>query len=197
MHDSPAFPLTLSRPGGRRSGSGTDFTYADLQKFDTIVDVRSPAEFAADHIPGAQSFPVLDDYERAEVGTIYAQESAFKAKKIGAAMVARNIARHLDTAFREQPKRWKPLVYCWRGGSRSGAMVHVLKSVGWNAMQLEGGYKRYRARVIGDLVILPQTFTFRVVCGRTGSGKSRFLEALAAEGAQVLEIHSQQRRPIR
>ncbi len=165
-----------------------EFEYTDLQDFDAIIDVRSPSEFALDHIPGAINCPVLDDSERASVGTIYTKQSAFDAKKTGAALVARNIAKHLDAAFSTLPKKWKPLIYCWRGGSRSGAMAHILRSVGWNALQLEGGYKSYRALVIRDLEILPGRFTYRVICGRTGSGKSRLLEALAAEGAQVLDL---------
>lgn len=165
-----------------------DFNYDALGEFDTIIDVRSPEEFAADHIPGARNFPVLDDAERAVVGSIYKQHSAFDAKKTGAAMVARNIAQHIDAEFSAQPKKWRPLIYCWRGGSRSGAMTHILKSIGWNAWQLEGGYKSYRALVIRELETLPARFSYRVVCGRTGSGKSRFLQALSTQGAQVLDL---------
>jgi tRNA 2-selenouridine synthase len=130
----------------------------------------------------------LSDAERAQVGSIYKQVSAFEAKKIGAAIVARNIAAHLDNTFRDKPKNWKPLIYCWRGGSRSGAMAHILRSVGWTALQLEGGYKRWRGQVIADLESLPAQFRYHVICGRTGSGKSRLLEALSDCGAQVLDL---------
>lgn len=159
-----------------------------LAGFDTIIDVRSPSEFALDHIPGAANYPVLSDTERIEVGTIYKQVSAFDAKKVGAAMVARNIAAHIDAAFRDKPKSWRPLIYCWRGGARSGAMAHVLRSIGWAALQLEGGYKSWRGQVIHDLATLPAQFRYNVICGRTGSGKSRLLEALANSGAQVLDL---------
>lgn len=165
-----------------------DFSFADLAAFDDIIDVRSPGEFAEDRLPGARNFPVLDDAERAQVGTLHKQASAFDAKKVGAALVARNIAQHLDRHFRAKPRGWKPLVYCWRGGSRSGAMTHILKSIGWHATQLEGGYQSYRAVVRRDLDALPERCAFRVICGRTGSGKSRLLEALAAAGAQVLDL---------
>jgi tRNA 2-selenouridine synthase len=161
---------------------------ADLRAFDTIIDVRSPAEFAEDHVPGAVNFPVLSDAERAHVGTLHKQSSAFDAKKVGAALVARNIAHHLETALKDRPRDWKPLIYCWRGGSRSGAMAHILRSVGWPAVQMEHGYKAWRGQVIHDLETLPTAFTYRVVCGRTGSGKSRLLDALAAEGRQVLDL---------
>lgn len=159
-----------------------------LAGFDTIIDVRSPSEFALDHIPGAANYPVLSDTERIEVGTTYKQVSAFDAKKVGAAMVARNIAAHIDAAFRDKPKSWRPLIYCWRGGARSGAMAHVLRSIGWAALQLEGGYKSWRGQVIHDLATLPAQFRYNVICGRTGSGKSRLLEALANSGAQVLDL---------
>src|SRR5436853_6338442 len=104
-----------------------------LARFDAIIDARTPAEFAEDHIPGAVSAPVLDDAQRAEVGTLYKQVSPFDAKKLGAALVARNVALHIEKHFRDKPKSWRPLVYCWRGGKRSGAMAHILREVGWEA----------------------------------------------------------------
>ncbi len=159
-----------------------------FRAFDTIIDTRSPAEFAEDHVPGAISCPVLDNEERAQVGTIYKQVSPFEAKKIGAALVARNISFHVENSFKEKPKNWKPLVYCWRGGKRSGAMAHILREIGWEAQTLEGGYKAYRRYVVASLAALPAQFTFRVIHGVTGSGKSRLLRALQAAGAQVLDL---------
>jgi tRNA 2-selenouridine synthase len=165
-------------------------TVAELAAFDEIIDVRSPGEFAEDHVPGAINLPVLDDAERARVGTLYKQVSSFEAKKLGAALVSRNIARHLDTWFADKPKSYRPLVYCWRGGSRSGSLTHVLQKIGFAAMQLEGGYKAYRRHVVAELDRLPTLFGYRVVCGPTGSGKSRLLQALAGEGAQVLDLEA-------
>ena len=162
--------------------------YADLAAFDEIIDVRTPAEFAEDHAPGAIHCPVLDDAQRVEVGTLYKQVSPFAAKKIGAAYVAENVARHLRERFLDRPKSWRPLVMCWRGGERSGAMTHILRRVGWDAQQLDGGYKAYRRLVVDTLVEQPRDFVFQVVCGATGSGKSRLLQALAARGAQVLDL---------
>ena len=161
---------------------------SQLGEFDEIVDVRTPAEFAEDHIPGAINCPVLSDEERITVGTLYKQVSPFEARKSGAAMIARNIATHLETRFHDHPKSWRPLVYCWRGGQRSGAMSIVLAQVGWAAHKLEGGYKTYRRDVLEKLEALPQSFTFRVICGPTGSGKSRLLNALADTGHQVLDL---------
>lgn len=156
--------------------------------FDDILDVRSPAEYADDHIPGAMSVPVLNDEERAHIGTLYTQVSPFDAKKLGAALIARNIAHHLEDKFSDRSKSWRPLVYCWRGGMRSGAMAHILAQVGWNTTQLEGGYKSYRRHVIRSLGMLPTQFDFQVISGGTGSGKSHLLHALIEQGAQVLDL---------
>jgi tRNA 2-selenouridine synthase len=175
----------------RRDGPPTPATKAgldDLDGFDEVIDARSPSEYADDHIPGAINLPVLDDAERARVGTIYVQDSAFLAKKVGAALVSRNIAHHLETHFADKPRHYRPLVYCWRGGSRSGSLATVLRSIGWNAAQLEGGHKAYRRTVIAALATLPERFRFVVICGPTGVGKSRFLRAMQQAGGQVLDL---------
>ncbi|HEY3327417.1 MAG TPA: tRNA 2-selenouridine(34) synthase MnmH [Novimethylophilus sp.] len=161
---------------------------AQSLEFDALLDVRSPAEFAEDHIPGAINVPVLDDAQRAEVGTLYTRVSPFEARKVGAALIARNIAAHIEQHFMDKPKSWRPLVYCWRGGQRSGAMAHILGQIGWSVGQLQGGYKAYRQYVRSELQTLPARFGFRVLCGPTGSGKSRLLHALAGNGAQVLDL---------
>lgn len=172
----------------RAPNQSVDISAAALRAFDAVIDTRSPAEYAEDHIPGALSCPVLDNEERARVGTIYKQVSPFDAKKLGASLVAKNIAFHLQNSFQEKPKTWKPLVYCWRGGKRSGAMAHILREVGWDAKTVEGGYKAYRRYVVDSLAALPPKFRFKVIHGVTGSGKSRLLRALAAAGAQVLDL---------
>ncbi|KAB8038204.1 tRNA 2-selenouridine(34) synthase MnmH [Janthinobacterium aquaticum] len=160
-----------------------------LADFDAIIDVRSPSEFAEDHLPGAVNLPVLDDDERVKVGTLYKQTSAFEAKKLGAALIAKNIARHIETHFLGHPQSWRPLVYCWRGGNRSGAMVHILARIGWPVTQLDGGYKEYRRHVNAELATLPGAFDFiNVLCGPTGSGKSRLLQVLHGQGAQVIDL---------
>lgn len=163
-------------------------TVAQVADFETIIDVRSPAEFAEDHIPGAINCPVLDDEERVRVGTLYKQVSPFAARKVGAVLVARNIARHVETLFSEQDKHWRPLVYCWRGGQRSGAFTHILREIGWSAHRLEGGYKAWRGEVIAQLAARTAQLPFYCISGPTGSGKSRLLETLAAQGAQVLHL---------
>jgi tRNA 2-selenouridine synthase len=163
-------------------------TLAQLDEFDEVVDVRSPAEFREDHIPGAVNLPVLGDAERERVGTLYKQASPFEAKKVGAALISRNIAAHIESCLRDRPRAWRPLVYCWRGGTRSGAMAHILREIGWRAGRLAGGYKAYRRQVIAELQALPARFRWRVICGPTGAGKTRLLAALDRQGAQALDL---------
>ena len=167
-----------------------DQALSRIHTFDDILDARSPTEYSLDRMPRAISAPVLDDAQRAEVGTLYRNESGFVAKRVGAALVARNIANLLDTQFANRPREWHPLIYCWRGGNRSGALATVLSRIGWRVSLLEGGYKAFRHRVIHDLERLPPTLEFRVIAGRTGCGKSLLLDSLAAHGAQVLDLES-------
>ena len=161
---------------------------SELARFDAIIDVRTPAEFAEDHLPGAINAPVLSNEERVIIGTMYKQVSPFEATRLGAAMVARNIATHLETIFADKPSRWKPLIYCWRGGKRSGSMTAWFNLIGWKARQLEGGYKVYRRQVLDELLTLPARFNYRVLAGLTGSGKTRLLKALGECGAQTLDL---------
>lgn len=163
-------------------------TCADFGAYDSVIDVRSPAEFALDCVPGAISAPVLDNEERERIGTLHKQVSAFDAKKAGAALVARNIARHLEEIFQDRPRGWRPLIYCWRGGQRSGSMAEIFSRIGWKAAQLEGGYRAYRRFVLQRLEEAPAGLEFRIVCGVTGSGKSRLLRSLGTIGAQVLDL---------
>lgn len=165
-------------------------TVAQLTDFDQIIDVRSPAEFAEDHVPGAINCPVLDDAQRIEVGTLYKQVSPFAARRVGAAYAAEAIGRHIRERFLDRPKHWRPLIMCWRGGQRSGAMVTVLRAVGWDACQLEGGYKAFRAQVMTELTALPRQFPWRVVAGPTGSAKTHLLQAMARHGAQILDLET-------
>jgi len=164
-----------------------DDALQQLDKFDAIIDVRSPAEYALDHLPGAINAPVLDDAQRIQVGTMYKQVNSFEAKKVGAALVAKNIAAHIEALWLDKPREWRPLIYCWRGGNRSGSMAHILAKIGWPVAQLDGGYKAFRAHV-NAVLEQPPGLKFKVICGTTGSGKSRLLEVLHANGAQVLDL---------
>lgn len=179
-------PLPASHPAREPLAA----TVPQALEFDELIDVRSEAEYAEDHIPGAINCPVLDNSERALVGTIYKQSSSFDAKKIGAALVSANISRHLRERFYDRPRSWRPLVYCWRGGGRSNALAQVFAQIGWRAGRLDGGYKAYRRAVIADLEVMPRRFDWRVLCGMTGTGKSRLLRELDRAGAQVLDLEA-------
>ena len=161
---------------------------ATLAVFDALIDVRSPSEFAEDHAPGAINLPVLDDAERAVVGAIYVQESRFRARRVGAALVARNIALHLETALADQPGSFRPLVYCWRGGQRSNAMATVLAQVGWRAAVLEGGYRTYRRHVKTQLYDRVADLKLIMLDGHTGSAKTAILGRVATRGVQTLDL---------
>lgn len=159
-----------------------------LASFDTVIDARSESEYAEDRLPGAVNWPSLNDAERHEVGTLYKQVSPFEARKRGAALVAANIARHVGRDVMDKPKGWHPLVYCWRGGQRSNSLALVLGQIGFRVALVEGGYKAFRTAVLAQLPELAQRLSYRVVCGPTGSGKTRLLQALEAAGAQVLDL---------
>ena len=158
--------------------------------YDMIIDVRSPAEFADDHLPGAVNLPVLSNDQRAEIGTIYKQISPFAAKRAGAALVAGNIARHISSALKNTDRNFRPLVYCWRGGQRSGAMARILSEIGWKTDLVDGGYKRYRKQVLDGLDNLPQRLNLVVLRGRTGLAKTHILQAALAKGAQVIDLEA-------
>ncbi|MDB5784857.1 MAG: tRNA 2-selenouridine synthase [Caballeronia mineralivorans] len=184
--DNPGLP----HPGtfARRTLKNLLVSLDRLADFDEIVDVRTPLEFAEDHIPGALNAPVLSNEERVLVGTMYKQVSPFEATRVGAALVARNLAQHLDTTFADRPRNWRPLIYCWRGGNRSGSMTTLFNMIGWQARQLEGGYKSYRRATLDTLDHLPATFRYIALTGPTGSGKTRLLHALHEAGAQTLDL---------
>ncbi len=165
-------------------------TLADMlaHGFDTVIDVRSPAEFAEDHVPGAINLPALSNAERAEVGTIYVQDDPFKARKIGAALVAKNVAAHLEGPLAQKDGGWKPLVYCWRGGQRSGSFASILSQIGWRAGVISGGYQAFRRHVHSFLYDLPLSLNLYLLDGNTGTGKTDILHRLATLGVQVIDL---------
>jgi tRNA 2-selenouridine synthase len=163
---------------------------SSLANYTAIIDARSESEYALDRLPGAANWPTLNDKERHEIGTLYVQTSAFEAKKRGAAVAAKNIAAHIEREVLSLPKNWKPLIYCWRGGKRSGSLALILSEIGFDVTLIEGGYKAFRAAVVEDIAKLATQFNYRVICGPTGSGKTRLLQGLQREGAQVLDLEA-------
>lgn len=161
-----------------------------LNAFDALIDARTEAEFAEDHVPGAVNWPTLNNDERIQIGTLYKQVNPFEAKKRGAALSARNIAAHIEREVIDKPKGWKPLVYCWRGGNRSGALATILGAIGFQVTLIEGGYKAWRNALLDELPALAKRLDYRVVCGPTGSGKTRLLQVLHSQGAQVLDLEA-------
>ncbi len=160
----------------------------DAAPFDTVIDVRSPSEFAEDHVPGAINLPVLDDAERARVGTIYVQKSAFLARKIGAALVARNAAAHIEGPLAGHDGGWRPLIYCWRGGQRSNSFASILAQIGWRAEVIDGGYRSYRTLVKRQLYDTPFPAPVVLLDGFTGTAKTEILRGAARAGAQILDL---------
>jgi tRNA 2-selenouridine synthase len=158
--------------------------------FSAVIDARSEDEFAHDHLPGAVNWPTLNNAERVQIGTMYKQINPFEAQKLGAALAAANISRHIAQHALGLPRQWQPLIYCWRGGKRSGSLSLVLGQIGFKVNLIEGGYKAFRHALLADLPRRVERLSFRVVCGPTGSGKTRLLETLAREGAQVLDLEA-------
>ncbi|SIO30725.1 tRNA 2-selenouridine(34) synthase MnmH [Vannielia litorea] len=156
--------------------------------FDTVIDVRSPSEYAEDHLPGAISLPVFSDEERAQVGTIYVQQSPFLARKVGAAILARNAAAHLEGPLADKDGSWKPLVYCWRGGQRSGGFATILGQIGWRVDKVEGGYQSYRRAVVKALYESDLPHRVVLLDGNTGTAKTELLHLVAERGGQVLDL---------
>ncbi len=163
---------------------------ATIRGFDEVIDVRTPAEFAEDHVPGAVNLPVLNDAERAEIGTIYVQQSKFLARRMGAALVSRNIADHLLGPLAGKGGGYHPLIYCWRGGQRSSAMATVMSQVGWRVGLLQGGYRTYRRHVTATLYDAQSPLSVVLLTGGTGSGKTVMLGLLAKRGVQTLDLEA-------
>ncbi|MCV6597122.1 MAG: tRNA 2-selenouridine(34) synthase MnmH [Mangrovicoccus sp.] len=168
----------------------TDLALLRAAPFEALIDTRSPAEFAQDHLPGAINLPVLSNEERAQVGTIYVQDSPFRARKLGAALVLKNTAQHIEQVLADRPGGWRPLVYCWRGGQRSGTFGWLLREIGWPAQVLRGGYRSFRRAVVAMLYDQPLPHEFRILAGMTCTAKTEILSLLRAQGVQVIDLEA-------
>ena len=173
--------------------------FLELSKQYTVIDVRSPAEYNHAHIPGAHSLPLFSDEERAVVGTAYKQESREKAIKHGLDFFGPKMKAIVEEAesiiSRQSGVRSNAdsklqtanciLVYCWRGGMRSGAVGWLLDVYGLKVYTLIGGYKKFRSRVL-DTFKLP--FDLNIVGGYTGAGKTEVIKELEKAGEHVIDL---------
>jgi tRNA 2-selenouridine synthase len=157
--------------------------------YDLVIDARSEREYAEDHIPGAINLPVVNNDEYAEVGTLHRTDK-MQAYLIGVAYSLKNISRYLNTVIGSFPRRSRILVYCFRGGKRSRLWFDALDTIGYQVERLPGGWKEYRRWVNQKLKTRPLEFSYRILSGPTGCGKTRLLEQLAAAGAQVLDLEA-------
>ena len=167
-----------------------NFAEIETQTFDSIIDVRSPAEFALDHIDGSINLPVLSNEERALVGTTYKQDSRFKARKIGAALIAKNTAQHLETELFSHHRDWKPLIYCWRGGQRSSGFATILSEIGWRPTLLNGGYKSYRKEVCEIMHKKLAKYNFVLISGHTGTAKTAIIQVMENLSIQTIDLEA-------
>ena len=177
--------------------------FLELAKQYPVIDVRSPGEYNHAHIPGAHSLPLFTDEERKVVGTAYKQESREQAIKLGLDFFGpkmRKMVEDVELIVRSQgsgvnPEPEQPrlttndsrliLVYCWRGGMRSGAVSWLLDLYGFKVYTLVGGYKKFRNYVL-DTFRLP--FNLRILGGYTGSGKTELLKTLKEKGETVVDL---------
>lgn len=152
-----------------------------------LLDVRSPGEFAQGHIPGAINMPLFTNEERAAVGTLYKQEGKDAAMELGLHLVGPKLGNFVKEAKELAPER-KLRVHCWRGGQRSGSMAWLFRQAGFQVETLEGGYKAYRKFVLDGFEQTPLQLI--ILAGRTGSGKTKILQELAALGEQVIDLEA-------
>lgn len=160
-----------------------------FEEYDLIIDARCEREFAEDHIPGAINLPVVNNDEYAEVGTLHRTDK-MQAYLIGVAYSLKNISRHLESVIAKRSRRDRILVYCFRGGKRSRLWFDALDTIGYKVQRLPGGWKGYRRWVNEKLETDPREFSYVVISGPTGCGKTRLLNQLAIEGAQVLDLEA-------
>lgn len=160
---------------------------ASLLDSHLVVDVRTPLEFADDHIPGAMNVPLLSDEERVEIGTLYKQTGPYEARRRGLELTAHRfpamVAEIADAAA------GRPiLVYCWRGGLRSKTVTSILDLTGHRAVQLQGGYRAFRNHVAAFFTPYVPSGPLVVLHGMTGIGKTTFLLGLRTDIWRVIDL---------
>ena len=153
-----------------------------------IIDVRSPEEFKSETIPGATNIPLFSDEEREIIGTEYIQNSIDNAKKLGIEAASRKLPEIYEKVS-ELAKQYDNLVFfCARGGFRSTSLVCLFKSIGIDAIKLDGGYKGYRKYINENLPKIVEGINFVVLYGNTGTGKTDILKSLEEKGKDILDL---------
>lgn len=155
-------------------------------QYRTLLDVRTPAEFAQGHIPPAINLPLFSDEERSVVGTLYKMQGPQPAFLKGLDLVGPKMSWFVEEALRMAPSK-KVAIHCWRGGKRSGSMAWLLWMAGFDTVTLEGGYKAYRTFLLDSFAHFSPP-RLMVLGGRTGSGKTEILQALRVAGEQVIDL---------
>jgi tRNA 2-selenouridine synthase len=159
----------------------------EFDDYSLVIDARSPHEYAEDHVPGAVNLPVVDDAQYAEVG-IRHKTDKHGAYLVGVEYSLRNIADQIKPLISRYGETDRFLVYCFRGGKRSRLWADNLRTIGFQVDVLAGGWKRYRQWVRESLDELPARFSYVVLAGPTGCGKTRLLKAIADQGGQVVDL---------
>ena len=153
-----------------------------------LIDVRSPKEHSSETIPRSINIPIFDEEERKLIGTIYDNESTEKAKQIGIEAASKK----LPTIYKKVAKLSKEynylIFYCARGGYRSSSLVSLFKTLGVNAIKLDGGYKGYRKYIHEHLPKVIEKIKFVVLYGNTGTGKTEILKELQKLGNDILDL---------
>lgn len=161
--------------------------FLDTRSERVVLDVRSPGEFAQGHIPGAVSFPLFNDAERAQVGTVYKQQGKEEAMLLGLKIVGPKMEKFVRDARKLAPHR-RLAVHCWRGGQRSGSMAWLFRQSGFDVVTLLGGYKNYRRHILESFEQV--SLSMIVIGGQTGTGKTKILRALQGLGEQIIDLEA-------
>lgn len=162
--------------------------YEEINGEYILVDVRSPGEFQEATIKGAINIPLFSDEERKVIGTIYTRESVEKAKRMGLEVASKKLLQIYDEIKELEKKHGKVILFCARGGMRSGVIAMLLNALGVKVERINEGYKGYRRFINESLPLLNDKVKYIVLHGNTGVGKTEILKQLEIDGFDVLDL---------